>query len=126
MVNETVLKQILASNPKEMENYQVVPRELPPDDFGRRVFFYNDKVEVDFYVPEVKPAVLVSCSITQAESTIDRELEYLQKLPKVLPCEHCVIFTYDDSDSITDEFGTIGVVPLWKWIFSSGKNTIEN
>jgi predicted AAA+ superfamily ATPase len=32
------LKQILASNQKDVENYQVVPRELPSDEFERRVF----------------------------------------------------------------------------------------
>ena len=29
MINKTVLKQILASNQKDVENYQVMPRELP-------------------------------------------------------------------------------------------------
>ena len=28
MINKTVLKQILASNQKDVENYQVMPREL--------------------------------------------------------------------------------------------------
>ena len=38
MINKLSLKQILASNQKEVENYAVVPRELPSDDFPRRVF----------------------------------------------------------------------------------------
>jgi hypothetical protein len=76
----------------------------------------NDKVEVDFYVPEDKLAVQASYSIAQAESTFDRELDALKKLPKVLPCDRRVILTYDESDTITDEFGTIEVMPLWKWI----------
>ena len=33
MINKTVLKQILASNQKDVENYQVMPRELPSDEF---------------------------------------------------------------------------------------------
>ena len=37
-MNKAVLKQILASNQKDVENYQVVPRELPSDEFERRVF----------------------------------------------------------------------------------------
>ena len=37
-MNKTVLKQILTSNQKDVENYQVVPRELPSDEFERRVF----------------------------------------------------------------------------------------
>ena len=91
-------------------------RKYGHDKDNERVFFYNDKVEVDFYVPEDKLAVQASYSITQAESTFDRELEALKKLPKVLPCDRRVILTYDESDTITDEFGTIEVMPLWKWI----------
>ena len=38
MINKVVLKQILASNQKDVEQYQIVPRELPSDEFERRVF----------------------------------------------------------------------------------------
>ena len=38
MVSKTVLKQILASNQKDIERYNIVSRELPSDDFPRRVF----------------------------------------------------------------------------------------
>ena len=38
MVSKAVLKQILASNQKDIEQYQIVPRELPSDEFERRVF----------------------------------------------------------------------------------------
>ena len=38
MISKAVLKQILASNQKDIEKYQIVPRELPSDEFERRVF----------------------------------------------------------------------------------------
>lgn len=38
MINKTVLKQVLASNQKDVENYHVEPRELPSDEFERRAF----------------------------------------------------------------------------------------
>ena len=85
---------------------------------NERVFFYNDKVEVDFYVPEDKLAIQASYSITQADSTFEREVDALKKLPKVLPCDRRLILTYDESDAIADEFGTIEVMPLWKWLLS--------
>ena len=91
-------------------------RKYGHDKDNERVFFYNDKIEVDFYVPEDKLAVQASYSITQAESTFGRELDALKKLPKFLPCDRRVILTCDESDTITDEFGTIEVMPLWKWI----------
>ena len=76
----------------------------------------GDIISLYFYVPEDKLAVQVSYSITQAGSTFDREVDALKKLPKVLPCDRRVILTYDESDTITDEFGIIEVMPLWKWI----------
>ena len=88
------------------------------DKDNERVFFYNDKVEVDFYIPEEKLAIQASYSISQADSTYDREVDALKKLPNVLACDRRVILTYDESDTITDEFGTIEVMPLWKWILN--------
>lgn len=91
-------------------------RKYGHDQDNERVFFYNDKVEVDFYVPEDKLAIQASYSISQAETTYDREVDALKKLPKVLPCNRRLILTYDESDTINDEFGTIEVMPLWKWL----------
>lgn len=91
-------------------------RKYGHDKDNERVFFYNDKVKVDFYIPEDKIAIQVSYSITRSESTFAREVDALKKLPKVLSCNRRIIMTYDESDTITDSFGTIEVMPLWKWI----------
>lgn len=91
-------------------------RKYGHDQDNERVFFYNDKVEVDFYVPEDKLAIQASYSINQSEATYDREVGALKRLPKVLPCNRRLILTYDESDTISDEFGVIEVMPLWKWL----------
>ena len=91
-------------------------RKYGHDKDNERVFFYNDKVEVDFYVPEDKLAIQTSYSISKAESTREREVDALNKIPKLLACDRRVILTYEESDTITDDFGTIEVMPLWKWI----------
>lgn len=93
-------------------------RKYGHDQDNERVFFYNDKVEVDFYVPEDKLAIQASYSISQAETTYEREVDALKKLPKILPCNRRLILTYDESDIIKDEFGTIEVMPLWKWLLN--------
>ena len=93
-------------------------RKYGHDQDNERVFFYNDKVEVDFYVPEDKLAIQAAYSISQAETTYEREVDALKKLPKVLPCNRRLILTYDESDTIKDEFGTIEVMPLWKWLLN--------
>ena len=85
------------------------------DSENERVFFYNDKYEVDFYIPEDELAIQVSYSLHD-EETRKREVEALQKLPKRLPCKHRIIVTFDEEETITDSFGTIEVIPAWKWL----------
>lgn len=83
---------------------------------NERVFFYNDKVEVDFYIPEDGLAIQVSYSIMQSSATYEREVNALKKIPNALLCKHRLILTNDESDKIEDEFGTIEVMPAWKWL----------
>lgn len=91
-------------------------RKYGHDKDDERVFFYNDKVEVDFYVPEDKLAIQASYSISQSDSTFEREVDALKKLPRVQPCNRRVILTNDESATITDDYGTIEVMPCWKWL----------
>lgn len=91
-------------------------RRYGNDADNERVFFYNEKVEVDFYIPEEKLAIQVSYSITQSHDTFTREVDALKKLPKVLSCERRLILTFAEEDTITDDFGIIEVIPVWKWL----------
>ena len=85
--------------------------------FGRdsQVYYYNKNVEVDFYVPESELAIQVSYTIKDLD-TYDREVGALTKIPKVLSCKKRLLITYDEQQTITDEFGEIEVVPVWKWL----------
>lgn len=93
-------------------------RKYGHDSNNERVFFYSDKVEVDFYVPEDGLAIQVSYSITKSTETYKREVDALKSLPKVLECKRRLILTYDESDSISDEYGTIEVLPTWRWLLN--------
>ena len=88
---------------------------------NERVFFYYDSYEVDFYIPENELAIQVSYSLRD-EDTRKRETEALQKLPKRVPCSRRLILTYDEEETITDQFGTIEVIPAWKWLLQSSNN----
>lgn len=90
-------------------------RKYGHDPENERVFFYNANVEVDFYVPEDELAVQVSYSIKE-QDTYDREVGALSKLPNVYPCRRRVIVTFDEENSIPDKYGTIEVIPCWKWL----------
>ena len=109
---------LLDSDTALLENLTALTlfRKYGHDKDNERVFFYNDKVEVDFYIPEEKLAIQASYSLTGSDSTYDREVDALKKISNVLECGRRVILTYDEFDTITDEFGTIEVMPLWKWI----------
>jgi predicted AAA+ superfamily ATPase len=91
-------------------------RKYGHDVDNERVFFYNEKVEIDFYVPEEKLAIQVSYSITQSADTFAREVDALKRIPRFLPCERRLILTYEEEDTITDDLGTIEVLPLWRWL----------
>lgn len=90
-------------------------RKYGHDMDNERVFFYNANVEIDFYVPEDELAVQVSYSIKD-QDTYDREVGALTKMPNVHPCRRRVIITFDEEDTITDKYGTIEVIPCWKWL----------
>lgn len=46
----------------------------------------------------------------------EREVNVLKRLPEVLPCRRRLIITNNESSTITDAYGTIEVIPSWKWI----------
>ena len=112
---------LLDSDTALLENLTALTlfRKYGHDKDNERVFFYNDKVEVDFYIPEEKLAIQSSYSLTGSDSTYDREVDALKKIPNVLDCNRRVILTYDEFDTVTDEFGSIEVMPLWKWILDN-------
>lgn len=94
-------------------------RKYGNDKDNERVFFYNQNIEVDFYVPEDELAIQVSYSIEGSDETEKREVEALQKLPKALSCKRRVIITYDEEKTIKDEYGVIEVIPCWKWLLKA-------
>lgn len=111
--------QLLDADTTLMENLVALTlfRKYGHDADNERVFFYRGSVEVDFYIPEDELAIQASYSIAD-DSTYSREIEALTKLPKVHPCSRRLIITYDEEMTISDEFGTIEVIPCWKWILN--------
>ena len=89
--------------------------------FGREdaVFFYNQNVEIDFYIPETKTAVQVCYSLDKVDGTFDREVGALQKISKVLDCEKLLIITYEEEKTLQIANETIKVVPVWKWLLEN-------
>lgn len=111
--------QLLDAETTLMENMVALTlfRKYGHDSENERVFFYRANVEVDFYIPEDELAIQASYSIAD-DATYTREVEALTKFPKVHPCKRRVIITYDEEKTVEDEFGTIEVIPGWKWMLN--------
>lgn len=111
--------QLLDAETTLMENMVALTlfRKYGHDSENERVFFYRANVEVDFYIPEDEMAIQASYSIAD-DATYTREVEALTKFPKVHPCKRRVIITYDEEKTVEDEFGTIEVIPGWKWMLN--------
>ncbi len=95
-------------------------RRYGHDAANERVFFYNDRVEVDFYVPEDELAIQVSYRMSLSPDTFDREVSALRKLPNVIPCSRRIVLTNDETGELEDEFGKIEIIPAWKWLIAQG------
>ena len=95
-------------------------RKYGHDEDNERVFFYNDAVEIDFYVPEEKLAIQVSYSIADLQ-TREREVGALSKFPNIHPCDKRLIITHDEEITLTDNFGEINVIPCWKWLLNNNR-----
>lgn len=76
--------------------------------------FYNDGVEVDFYLWEQQTAIQVAYSLADRD-TLRREVDALVKLADRCMVRKMQIITYDESDVIDTPAGQIEVVPVWKW-----------
>lgn len=80
-----------------------------------RLYYYNKKVEVDFYIPEEDMAIQASYSLTD-EETRKREVGALVALHKLHPLKKAMIITYDEDETLVINDLTIEVIPCWKWL----------
>ena len=79
------------------------------------MFFYNEGIEVDFYVPDDGLAVQSSYSIDNPV-TLEREVRAMRKLAEAFPVRKAVIVTLDEERTVAEEGLQIEVWPIWKWL----------
>lgn len=80
------------------------------------IYFYNDGVEVDFYVPQSETAIQVCYTMNDAEGTFERETRALVKVQSRLSCRRNIIVTYGDESVIEKDGVRIEILPLWKFL----------
>ncbi len=88
--------------------------------YGRNdaVYFYNQSIEVDFYVPEDHTAIQVCYNLDNSDGTFDREVKALLKITEVLECDKLLIITRDTERTLEINGKTIEFIPVWKWLKS--------
>lgn len=83
------------------------------------IFYFENNVEIDFYVPSEKLAIQVSMQILDDIDTRERETRAFAKLRNFIPDSKCVIITNSEETSLTCDGIPISVIPAWKWLLES-------
>lgn len=83
-----------------------------------QLYYYNQNVEVDFYIPEASLGIQASYTLADMD-TRKREVDALIALNKQHPLQKAMIITYDEEEIIQEGGLTIEVVAIWKWLLDS-------
>ena len=83
------------------------------------VFYFENNVEIDFYVPSEKLAIQVSMQILDNIDTLERETRAFVKLRNFIPDSRCIIITNSEEASLACDGIPISVIPAWKWLLDS-------
>ncbi len=82
---------------------------------SEELYFYQDNIEIDFYLPNQATAIQVCYNISDIE-TYNREVQALCKFNAYKACQRLIIVTYDEEDNIMVENNQIEVIPAWKFL----------
>ena len=84
--------------------------------YGDELYYYNQNVEVDFYLSEQGVAIQ-ACYTMSDLTTAEREINALVKLNSRFPLKETYIITRDEESQITTPSGlAIKILPIWKWL----------
>ena len=83
---------------------------------AEKVFYFENNVEIDFYVPEAKLAIQVSMQVLDNIDTREREMGAFVKLRSYIDDAACLLITNSEEAELECEGINISVVPVWKWL----------
>ena len=88
--------------------------------YGREnVFYFENNVQIDFYVPDEKLAIQVSLQILDCLDTRERETRAFVKLHNFIPDAKCLIITNSEEASLECDGIPISVLSAWKWLLET-------
>lgn len=80
------------------------------------VYFFENNIEVDFYVPSENLAIQVSMRVLDDVDTLERETKAFVKLNQFIPDTKCLLVTNSEETKLNCDGIKIDVVPAWKWL----------
>ena len=80
------------------------------------VYFFENNIEVDFYVPSENLAIQVSMQVLEDVDTLEREMKAFVKLNQFIPDTKCLLVTNSEETKLNCDGIKIDVVPTWKWL----------
>lgn len=83
------------------------------------VFYFENNVEIDFYVPSEKLAIQVSMQVLDDIDTRERETRAFVKLHNFIPDSKCLIITNSEEATLEYNGIPISVLPAWKWLLDT-------
>ena len=83
------------------------------------VYFFENNVEIDFYVPSQKLAIQVSMQVLDNMDTKERETRAFVKLNNFIPDVKCILITNSEEGTLNLDGIQIDVVPVWKWLLDT-------
>lgn len=80
------------------------------------VYFFENNVEIDFYIPSENLAIQVSMQVLDNMDTKERETRAFVKLNHFIPDSQCILITNSEEGTLDSDGVHIDVVPVWKWL----------
>lgn len=83
---------------------------------AENVYFFENNVEIDFYVPSNNLAIQVSMQVLDDMDTRERETRAFVKLNNFISGAKCILITNSEEDVLDCDGVHIEVIPIWKWL----------
>lgn len=80
------------------------------------VYFFENNIEVDFYVANENLAIQVSMQVLEDVDTLERETRAFVKLNDFIPNTKCLLITNSEETTLKCDDIEIDMIPAWKWL----------
>lgn len=105
---------LLDSKSAQLEN--LVAIELIRRYGVENVFFFENNVEIDFYIPSESLAIQVSLQVLDDIDKKERETRAFAKLNNFIPDSKCILITNSEETNLEYDGIDIEVIPIRKWL----------